>query len=196
MGIGELRCTTRLYPWSLAIFNVHKCTACLENSECLLFADDVKNFKRISDPNDCQDLQKDLISLSKWCSLWKMKFNLSKCFFINFSLKRDRNISFVYFLNDSVLQQVDRVKDLGVHFTSKLCFSLHICVVVNKAFRTFGFIKRTMKPFKNNFVLKVLYNAYIRSCLDYCSSVWSPNSKCWIDKLERVQRKFVKHLCF
>ena len=60
----------------------------------------------------------------------------------------------------------------------------------------FGFIKRTMKPFKNIFVLKVLYNAYIRSCLDYCSSVWSPNSKCWINKLERVQRKFVKHLCF
>ena len=45
-------------------------------------------------------------------------------------------------------------------------------------------------------VLKVLYNAYIRSHLDYCSPVWSPTSKCMIDKVERVQKRFVKFLCF
>ena len=111
---------------SLFLMYINDLPACLENSECLLFADDVKIFKRISDLNDCHDLQKDLISLSKWCSLWKVNFNLSKCFHINFSLKRDRNISFAYILNDSILKQVDRVKDIGVHFTSKLCFSLHI----------------------------------------------------------------------
>ena len=68
--------------------------------------------------------------------------------------------------------------------------------IVNKAFRMFGFVKRTMKPFNNNCVFKVLYNSYIRSGLDYCSPVWSPNAKSAINKLERVQKKFVKHLCF
>ena len=132
----------------------------------------------------------------QWSSLWKMKFYLTKCFFINFSLKRDFDISFDYFLNGITLKQVFNVKDLGVYFTSKLSFSLHISTVVNKAFRMFGFVKRIMKPFNNVTVFKVLYNAYIRSCLDYCSPVWSPNAKCFIDKIERVQKKFVKHLCF
>ena len=181
---------------TLFLMYINDLPLCFRSSDCLLFADDVKVFKRISAINDCLDLQRDLNSLSEWCSKWQMKFNLSKCSFINFSLKRSRNISFDYFLNNSILKQVSHIRDLGVHFTSSLSFSFHVCTVVSKAFRMFGFIKRTMSPFKNTFVLKVLYNAYIRSCLDYCSSVWSPNTKCLINKIERVQKKFVKHLCF
>ena len=181
---------------SLFLMYINDLPLCLRNSRCLLFADDVKVFKRVSTVKDCLDLQKDLVSLSQWCSIWQMNFNLSKCNFINFSLKRGLNIPFEYFLNDCILKEVDHNKDLGVHFMSTLSFSLHISTVVNKAFRMFGFIKRTMKPFNNTFLLKVLYNAYIRSCLDYCSPVWCPNNKCMTNKLERVQKKFVKFLCF
>ena len=53
-----------------------------------------------------------------------------------------------------------------------------------------------MKSFQDVHVLKVLYNAYVRSHLDYCSPVWSPFSKILIDKIERVQKTFVKFMCF
>ena len=59
-----------------------------------------------------------------------------------------------------------------------------------------GFVKRIMKPFSDTKVLLTLYNSYIRSRLDYCSPVWSPNAQYLIDKVERVQRKFLKHLAF
>ena len=52
------------------------------------------------------------------------------------------------------------------------------------------------KPFTNKQVLLTLYNSLIRSWFDYCSSVWSPNAQYLVDKLEHVQRKFVKYLCF
>ena len=41
-----------------------------------------------------------------------------------------------------------------------------------------------------------LYHVLIRSRLEYCSFVWSPNGQTMRDKLERVQRKFVKFLSF
>ena len=125
-----------------------------------------------------------------------MNFNLKKCVFINFSLKRHCDILHDYFLADVLLKQVYLIKDLGVYFTPKLSFSVHICKTVNKAFRMLGFVKRTLKPFGNVGVYKILYNSFIRSSLDYCSSVWSPHSKIFISKVERVQKKFVKHLCY
>lgn len=181
---------------SLFLMYINDLPQCFRNSQCLLFADDVKVFKRISNINDCREFQDDLNMLFQWCSKWKMDFNFRKCFFINFSLKRKLNIVCNYFLGGNPLQQVFQVKDLGVHFTHKLSFSLHMCKTVNKAFRMLGFVKRTLKPFGSVTVFKVLYNAYVRSNLDYCSSVWSPNASSFVTKIERVQKKFVKHLCY
>ena len=44
--------------------------------------------------------------------------------------------------------------------------------------------------------VKVLYNSYIRSKLEYCSSVWYPSTQQSINKIERVQKRFVKFLCY
>ena len=161
-----------------------------------MFADDVNIFKRISSVEDCRELQTDLNALSDWCSLWRMKLNLTKCFYVNFSLKRVFDFSYDYSLNDHILERVYNVKDLGVYFSHNLRFTLHISTIVNKAFRMLGFVKRTMKNINCISVHKILYNAYIRSCLDYCSVVWSPNAQYLINKVERVQKRFLKHLCF
>ena len=103
---------------------------------------------------------------------------------------------FDYYINNNFIHTVSKIKDLGVYFTSNMSFSLHINKVVNRALRMLGFVPRTMSPFNDVKVLKVLYNSYVRSSLDYCSSVWRPNAKCLIEKIERVQKRFVKCLCF
>ena len=105
-------------------------------------------------------------------------------------------MAFEYFLDGSVLTCVTSITDLGVSFSSNMSFSLHVTKIVNKALRMLGFIKRTLKPFRNTTVFMVLYNSYVRSRLDYCSPVWSPDAKYLIDKVERVQKRFIKHLCF
>lgn len=43
---------------------------------------------------------------------------------------------------------------------------------------------------------KSLYISLIRSRSEYCSPVWSPHCKYQCENLERVQKSFLKYLCF
>ena len=181
---------------SLFLMYVNDIPESLQFCETLLFADDLKLFKRITCVQDCHVLQSALISLYHWCCKWKMSLNFHKCFYLNFSLKRSRNIDFDYDIHGTLLQSVSSIKDLGVYFSQNMCFSMHIHYVVKKAFRMLGFVRRTLKPFKDVTLLKIMYNAHVRSHLDYCSSIWSPQVKYLKDKIEKVQKVFIKELCF
>ena len=59
-----------------------------------------------------------------------------------------------------------------------------------------GFIRRVTKPFNDYTVLCTLYKSLVRSGLEYCSSIWSPSQNYLILKVERVQKRVVKWLCF
>ena len=110
---------------SLFIMFINDLPSCFRSSECLLFADDLKVYQRVSSLNDCVNLQSDLNQLSVWCSTWRMKLNLAKCCLVNFSLKRKLHLSFDYVLNMSTLKSVSDVKDIGVHFF-RICASPYI----------------------------------------------------------------------
>ena len=99
-------------------------------------------------------------------------------------------------MNDSILPYVKEVKDLGIYFTPDLNFKQHISFIVSKAFRMQGFINCVTKSFNDATVLQCLYFSYVRSCLEYGSQIWAPTAKTYIDTIERVQRKFIKKLCF
>ena len=181
---------------SLFIIYINDLSSNLKSSECLLFADDAKIFKRVDSLADCSQLQSDLNRLMLWCSKWKLTLNFEKCKCINFSLKKSRNLTYYYHLGSSILKYVTEIKDRGSIFSNNFSFNMHITYIVKKAFRMLGFINRTTKPFEDVKVLNVLYNSHIRSILDYCSVIWSPYTQNNIGKLERVQKKFVKKLCF
>ena len=180
---------------SLFIMYINDAPSSLSNSKCVLYADDVKIYKRIACLADCLDFQRDLDSFSEWCCHWKLSLNFSKCFSMNFSLKRRLNILFDYSLSGNILHHVSEIKDLGVTFSSNLCFNVHITNVVNKALQMLGFIRRNTKHIKDSRTIKVLYNSYVRARLEYCSPVWSPSTKLWTKKIERVQKRFVRFLC-
>jgi hypothetical protein len=65
-----------------------------------------------------------------------------------------------------------------------------------KSFRMLGFIKRTCASFTGVSTLKSLYICYVRSQLEYCSVIWSPWQSTYVDRIERVQYKFIKYMCF
>lgn len=165
------------------------------NVPCLIYADDVKIFYSISSIEDALTLQQNITRIQEWCVVNKLPLNPLKCNVMSYTLKSD-TIKFDYGLNNIILQRPDVINDLGVSFDSKLTFSQHIINLTNSALKSYGFIARNSRDFLDCNTLKILYYAYVRSKLEYASLAWSPHYATYIDRIESVQRRFLKLLSF
>lgn len=166
-----------------------------QNSECLMFADDLKLYKSITKPDDQQALQEDLDKLLEWCNTNKLFLNPTKCKKITFYRTRqiiERN----YNLNGVILKNVSEISDLGVIFESDMSFKSHTEHTIRKARRMLGFMIRQTMDFKNPELSKILYCSLVRSILEYGSQIWYPYQSTYKESLEKVQYKFVKHYVF
>lgn len=161
--------------------------------ECLAYADDVKIFHRIYDMNDCLTLQSNLDTIENWCNHNYMALNAKKCQVITFT-KNKKPLNYAYGVGGGVLDRVNVVRDLGVMFDSVLSFRPHYDHICNNANRLLSFLLRNTKPFRNAASLVILYNALVRSILEYCSPIWYPIYDIHVDRIESVQRRFARCL--
>ena len=158
-----------------------------------LFADDCKTSRVIDDASDRVCFQRDLDNLLQWSTRNAMAFNVKKCKVMRLSKKRQPLVS-NYFLDDSLLEEVKGFKDLGVTTTDNFYWNSHIDLIVSKANRMLGLVKRTCRGLDNTKTLRTLYYALARSNVEYCSVVWSPFTKKNIEKVEKVQRRATKFI--
>ena len=103
-----------------------------------------------------------------------MDLNISKCKVIKFS-KTKHSTNFIYYINNSPLECVVQIRDLGLLLDSNLDFTAHMNLIINKSLKLLGFIKRSTKNCIHIASSKILYFAFLRTHLEYVSSVWSPN---------------------
>jgi Reverse transcriptase (RNA-dependent DNA polymerase) len=162
---------------------------------CLLYADDLKIFTYISSVDDCEKLSLSLMNVQKWCTENRLYLNITKCQVMSFSLKPNL-LFYDYKIDETILHRPDIFVDLGVTFDSQLSFVPHINNAVTVALKAYGFIVRSSREFANLPTLKTLYFAFVRTKLEYAAVVWSPGYQLHIDRLESVQRKFLKLLSF
>ena len=158
----------------------------------LFYADDMKLYLPVENSQDCLKIQSDLDRLTKWCEENSLPLNVNKCKILTFT-RSLRPISVSYKLNGKTLERVSSMTDLGVVLDCKLSFREHIDSVVNKGSAMLGFIKRLSKEFRDPYTFKVLYTTYVRSKLEYACCVWQPFYVTHINRIERIQEKFIKH---
>lgn len=158
----------------------------------LSYADDLKMFLRIRSLEDCDSLQRQVIAFADWCTLNRMDVNPSKCSVISYSHKK-RPILHKYVLHGTEIGRVSQIKDLGVILDSELYFKQHVNYVIGKASGILGFIFRITKEFTDIYCLKSLYCALSRSILEYCSVVWAPQYNNAVQRIESVQRRFLRY---
>ena len=183
-----------LAPLLFALF-INDLPMAVNSSHCVMFADDVKLYHRVRTTSDCEELQSDLDSLSRWSADWKLRLNPVKCLAFTLSLKKSP-VHHPYSIGGSVLERVSEVRDLGVILDTKLNFSAHINQTISKANRALGVMIRSFQTGLPNKkfckkTLRATYFANVRSILEYGCVIWGGAAKSHVERLERVQHKFL-----
>ena len=103
----------------------------LTDSEFLLYADDLKLLRKVTNQDDVDALQRCLTAVSEWCSNNKMSLNVNKCKVISFSRRAEQNrLTANYTIGSQVLTRTSAIRDLGVIVDSGLTLKPHINQVV------------------------------------------------------------------
>lgn len=157
----------------------------------LLYADDLKIFRRIGDSDDVRALQEDINVLLRWCVQNGMEVNEKKCKLISFYRIRSPNLA-EYNMGRSTLERVHSIVDLGVTIDCKMEFNQHVSISVAKSYAMLGFLRRNAAGFTDVRVLKTLYFSLVRSVLEYAVPVWAPYYAVHQQKIESIQRRFVR----
>ena len=163
--------------------------------ECIVrsFADDTRVNKKISNENDKELMQKDLGAIYEWARKNKMKFNEGKFEQMAHGKVKDITIEPYKTPCGDEIQIKDTAKDLGVLATNDLMFREHINNITTSSRITMGMLLRTFSTRDKEPMIK-MFNAYIKSKLEYCGIVWSPVEQNFINELEDIQKIFTKKI--
>ena len=98
-----------------------------------------------------------------------------------------------YYLRGHPLEKVYEFTDPGVLVSDTLSLKPHIILVISKANKLLGLIKRTLGPLASQKSELLLYYSPVRSSLMYASTLLSPN-KGDLELIEGVQRRATKFI--
>jgi hypothetical protein len=158
-----------------------------DTSQIALYADDSKLYKSISCLGSCESLQQSLNHLSMW-SHNNISFNVSKCKLLTVT-RKSNPLCFDHHLGNTTLVNVRKEKDLGCIITNHLTWDQQVLVVVCKANKMLGLLRRTCPLLTNTKVRRSMYLSLVKCHLDYATQVWSPALTSLKIKIENVQRR-------
>ena len=98
-----------------------------------------------------------------------------------------------YTLKGHTLTTEDYTKYLSVELQSTFSWNRHIDQTVKKANSMVGFLRRNLRVSSEATKASAFY-LMVRPLLEYCSTVWSPHTKEYIQKIEMVQRRAARYL--
>ena len=164
------------------------CPECL----CLLFADDTslffsdKNFEHL-----LQNVNQTLVMVSKWFKVNKLSVNVEKTNYMVYHLRKKNYGNFEISINDSIIQQVTKVKFLGVWMDDQLNWKSHITYISGKISKVIGILKK-VKQSVGTTILRNLYYALIYPYFTYCNVTWAANYRSNLDCLVKLQKRIVR----
>ena len=86
------------------------------------------------------------------------------------------------------------MRDLGVIIDSKLNFSDHVDSIVKRGNRALGLLIRSLQSVRGRYSKSGVIAAYcanVRSILEYGSVIWAGAASSHLERLERIQHKFL-----
>jgi ribonuclease HI len=185
-------------PLSPLLFNLYTFDLfqCLNHScNYLQFADDFNCYVSGKDlPSLLEKIKLSLGFLNSWISKNGLILAPEKSKIMIFTRKRNvlypTNIKFENF----TINFTNNIKFLGIYFDSKLSWHLQVAHIVTKSNKSYNLLKSTagISWGSHPKTLKLLYNALIRSHLDYASFLLEPLPKHLSYKIDKIQFKSLR----
>lgn len=169
---------------------------CLDRAEAFQYADDTAILSSSCSLEHAVDsLTDDLIQVSDWFSVNRLKLNVDKTQFIIFGSKtqvrnsRDTSIKF----QNMEIKQSSNIKYLGLLLDSTLSFDSHVDHLISKVTKVMGALSciRFLIPLKQR---SQIYQALVLPHLSYCISVWTATSEHNIKRIEVLLNRVCRHV--
>lgn len=156
------------------------------------FADDLCLIRIIYNNNDYNCLQNDLNKVFKFCNENSLKLNPLKCEHLCITYKKQQARN--YYLNNICIKTIVNHKHIGIIYDTKMLFNSHIDMIIEKALKKYSILKFICNRV-NGFTFLRLYFTYVLPILEF-SNLSVMLTKSQSDRIELVQRKITKYICF
>ena len=89
----------------------------------------------------------------------------------------------------SVFEEKSSFKMLGLSFSSKVDWGSYVFSIANTVPKKIGVLIR-----RSFFLLRLLYlyKSTIRPCMEYCCHVWVGGSSCYLNMLQKLQKRICR----
>ena len=130
----------------------------------------------------------DLHKLYKWADTNNMKFNANKFELLRCGKEQEIKSATTYkSYDDSNIDDIEQVRDLGIMMSNTATFTLHIRNIVKKARDKMGRVLIVFQPRKRSLVLALLKSLVI-PLLEYCCQLWNPWKAKDTQAIEAIRR--------
>ena len=159
-------------------------------ADFIFFADDANIIITADNYIDLSEKVNSVINLvQNWVKNNGLKLNITKTKYMIFTNKTNQEL--IISLDGQRIIESDCERFLGVMVDSRLSWSHHINLLATKISRNAGILYK-LKGIVSDSILKMLYNSFVQSHLNYCSSVWGLGSNNSISKLFIAQKKAIR----
>ena len=158
-----------------------------------LFADDSTltcKFKNDSVRMISNTLNQEMSKVFQWLNSNKIKVNIDKCNFINFSYRKQIALQPIR-VNSSYILETDQIKFLGIIIDKHLTFKYHINAISTKISRSVGLLHR-LKFYLPPEILKTLYYSFVYPYMHYCIESWFGTSQTVLGGVRVLQKRAIR----
>lgn len=186
----------------LFLVYINDLESCIQDCIVSSFADDTRIKRRITRTSDVETLQAGVNSAGKWSQENNMSLHQHKFELLSHSSAKPKLITELPYSkqyseyitqNGQEIEAKPMVRDLGIHIRPDVSWTPHISIICDKARQMSAWVLSVFSD-RSTTTMLTLYNAMIRSRLEYCSPLWSPSKISDIQALEGVQRNFTSKI--
>jgi len=125
----------------------------------------------------------NLKNVQKWLMQNKLTLNINKTNYLLFHPAKEKESHHILLnLHGSMLMQTNESKYLGVFIDAKLNWKAHILHLTSSVAQSVG-VPYKIRQYLSKNLLKILYNALIKSKLSYAITLWASAYKSDLHKL-------------